>query len=251
MRPICFFVLIMGCGTPALVAQDPIFTSLRIPGWPETSVHIKGYGWSVFSRQYYSVSNWNVTGGLIRYSSGNGEESALICRDGIPGFSWYHLYLSHYQKIKQISGFLQLRFSLIDLIDRPGVFRIGGNMSIAWSLNPVLEMRIRLYDFPGWLFPGTPIARGDPGFECLLFHEPGRMIGLATGFAMGPSHFGPVRAGIRMNISNQFGLQGMIDVLPLGFSFGMTYQIGNCMTSGWIDHRSGPGLTPMIIVGSK
>lgn len=246
MRPICYFTLMAFVVPVKLFAQDPMATALRTTDWPEDAKVGEGIGWSVFSKQYYCVSNWNATGLSVDYTSGMSQSAALICRDGIPGFSWYHLYLSHYGRFKKISGMLQLRFSLIDLKDQPLVFRLGGNIRTTWSMSQTIMLQVSIFDFTGWMLPATAIARGDPAMQFLLFHEPGRLISLATGFSISRSQFGPVITGIRVNMNDQIGLIGLFDVLPFGISLGINYQLNGYALNGWLEHRNGMGLTPVV-----
>ncbi|MCX6225701.1 MAG: hypothetical protein NTV01_13285 [Bacteroidia bacterium] len=251
MRLICFSILIGFLVPVCLIAQDPVATAIGTTVWPAAATADQGIGWSVFSKQYYCVSNWNATGLSVDYTTSTGQSAALVCRDGIPGFSWYHLYLSHYRQFKKISGMLQLRFSLIDLKDRPPVFRLGGNILATWSMNQTIMLQVSIYDFPGWIIPATAIARGDPAMQFLLFHEPGRLIGLATGFRVSRCQFGPVTAGIRVNVYDQIGLIGLFDVLPFGISFGISYQLRGYVFKGWLEQRNGMGVTPIMEVGSR
>ncbi|MFA6127121.1 MAG: hypothetical protein WC699_07440 [Bacteroidales bacterium] len=249
MRPICFFILAWITLAFPVVAQDPVSTVLRITGWPAAEKDRSGIGLSVFSKQYYSVSNWNLTGLSVDYSGGEGLTAALICRDGIPGFSWYHLYLSHSRKFKKVSGMVQLRFSVIDLKDRPSVLRIGGNISSSWQMSQNLLLRVTMYDLPGWIFPQEAVARGVPAMQFLLFHEPGRQLGLLTGFRISQSQLGPVTAGIRVKLFDQLGLATLMEVLPFGFSIGLNYQIKGYRIQGWLEQANGLGITPVIVVG--
>lgn len=246
MRPICFFTLMVFVVPVKLFSQDPMATALRTTDWPAALKVSEGVGWSVFSKQYYCVSNWNATGLSVDYASDMGQSAALICRDGIPGFSWYHLYLSHYRQFKKISGILQLRFSLIDLKDQPLVFRLGGNICTTWSMSQTIMLQVSIFDFTGWMLPATAIARGDPAMQFLLFHEPGRLISLAMGFQVSQSQFGPVTTGIRVNINDQIGLIGFLDVLPFGISLGINWKLKGYRVSGWIEHQNGMGMTPLV-----
>lgn len=255
MRPIYFFPLIRFLVPVALVAQDPVNMAMRTVFWPAaatataTSIvsadhHI---GWSVFSKQYYCVSNWNATGFAVDYSDGAGQSAVLIYRNGIPGFSWYHLCLSHDHQFKKVSGILQLRFSAIDLKDGPLAFRLGGNILTSWTLSQILLLQVNLFDFPGWVLPGTPVARGDPEMRMMLFYEPGRLIGMAAGFSLSQSHFGPLTGGIRVNLNDQATLTGLFEVLPFGVSLGVSFRINGFLFNGWLGHTNGLGVTPMVI----
>jgi hypothetical protein len=251
MRPKYFFSLVLFFFPVGLVAQDPVACAMRTTVWSDEAVRSEGIGWSAFTRQFYCVSNWNVSGVSVDYSKANGQSAILFCRDGIPGFSWYHLYLSHFMNFKRFGGMLQLRFSVIDLADPPLVFRLGGNVRTTWSMSPTLELQIGIYDFTGWIFPSAGIARGDPAMQFLLLHEPGRLIGLTTGFQLSRSQFGPVTAGVRVNVSDGLGLIAFMDVLPFGLSIGITYQLNGYGIKGWLEHRNGMGLTPMVEISSK
>ena len=146
---------------------------------------------------------------------------------------------------------LHLRFSFVDLKDRPMVFRFGGNVNTAWSIAQTLMLQVNIYDFPGWIFPGTAIARGDPVMQFMLFHEPGRLIGLAGGFRIRPSAFGPVTGGIRVNLNDQIALTGLFDVLAFGVTFGMSWRIKGFQFKGWLGHNNGLGVTPMVVVSGN
>jgi hypothetical protein len=246
MRPICLSLLILLMTPLLLVAQDPVATALRTTVWPGMVKVADGLGWSVFSRQYYCVSNWNASGVSVDYSHGKGQSTALLYRDGIPGFSWYHLYVSHFRQFDKISGMLQLRFSWMDIHNRPAVFRLGGNIRATWSMNQTMLLQVSIYDFTGWIVPEVPIARGDPSMQFVLCQQPGRLIGLATGFRLSRAQFGPVTTGIRMNISDQISLTGFLDILPVGISFGICWAVKGYSAKGWLDHHHGPGLTPLI-----
>jgi hypothetical protein len=250
MRPIVFFTLMVLVAREPLLSQDPVATAFRITEWTGAVKVDKNIGWSVFSRQYYCLSNWNASGLSVSYTSNAGQSSALVCRDGIPGYSWYHLYLSHYRHFKNISGMLQLRFSVIDLKDNRMVFRLGGNIRTGWSISQILLLQVSIYDFTGWILPSTAIARGDPAMEFLLFHEPGRLIGLAAGFQVSRSQFGPVRAAIRVNINDEIGVVGLFDVLPFGISLGINWKLKGYKVMGWLEHRTGVGSTPMMIISN-
>lgn len=260
MRPIYFFIL-MGLPVPAtLIAQSPVALAMRTAHWPIAATATatatatpadNGIGWSVFSKQYYCVSNWNATGLSVDYQSGPGQTALLLCRDGIQGFSWYHLNLSHYRQFKKFSAMLQLRFSLIDLKDRPMVFRLGGNISTGWDINQTLMLRVNLYDFTGWMLPGAAMTKGDPAMQFMLFQEPGRLIGLAGGFRISPFAFGPVTGGIRVYPDDRIALMGLFEVLPFGVSLGISWRINGLIFKGWLGHNNGLGVTPMVELGIR
>lgn len=251
MRPNCLLSLLIFAIPVKVAAQDPVATAMRTVAWPDPVQAEEGIGWSVFSKQYYCVSNWNATGLTFAYTSGAGQSAAMICRDGIPGFSWYHVYLSHLRQFRKLTGMLQLRFSLIDRKDRPPVFRLGGNILASWTMSQALVLQVSVYDLTGWFLPEKAIARGDPAMQFLLFHEPGRLIGLTAGIRMSRSRFGPVAAGIRVNVNDQIGLTGFFDVLPFGVSIGINWMLKGYMLKSWIGQRNGMGVTPMVEVGRE
>lgn len=233
-------------------------TVFRTTTWPPalaatatasaTASSHEGISWSVFSKQYYCVSNWNATGLSADYKYGNGQTALLICRDGIPGFSWYHLYLSHFSQFKKVSAMLQLRFSMIGLQDRRPEYRIGGNIRTTWSMSGTLRMQVSLYDFYGWILPGRAVARGDPAMQFLLFHEPGRLVGLVAGFMLNRSQSGPVTMGVRLNMNDRIALTGLFNVLPFGLSFGITCLIDRYGIDLLLDHTNRLGATPQVVL---
>lgn len=251
MRPNCLFTGLLLSLTATLLAQNPAAVAMRTPVWPSGDQPADGIGWSVFSKQYYSVSNWNLTGLSVNYASSAGHSAVMICRDGIPGFSWYHLYLSHSRQFKKMDAMLQLRFSLIGPDDHPWIVRIGGNILTNWTLSETLVLQAMIRDFPGWVMPSAAVARGDPAMRFLLFHEPGRLIGLAAGFHLSRTAFGPVMAGIRVNLNDRIELLGFMDVLPLGISLGFGYRLNGFRINGWLEQRNGMGLTPVVEFGSN
>lgn len=251
MRPIYFLAFFVFIAPAQILAQDPMAMSMRTTTWPETPASGEGLIWSVFSRQYFAVSNWNTAGLSMEYQSGPGQSTALICRDGIPGFSWYHLYVSHNRQFKKMSTMLQLRFSLIGLKNKPPVFRLGGNLQTIWSITETLLLNLTIYDFTGWIMPAPAFARGDPAMQFLLFNEPGRLIALAAGFQISRSQFGPVTAGVRMNINDTVKITGLINALPLGISIGVNWNLKGYSFSGWMEQQNGRGITPMMKISNK
>jgi hypothetical protein len=251
MRPICFFTLLTFSLPVILLAQNPVALSLRTAGWISRDKPADGIGWSAFSRQYYSLSNWNLTGMALTYTRGSGQSAVMACRDGVSSFSWYNLHLSHYQKFKMLSGILQLRCSWINLDDRPLIFRIGGNILTSWSMSETLVLEATILDFQDWLLPLADVARGDPVMRFLLFHDPGRLIGLVTGFRISRTAFGPVTSGIRFNLNDKVSLSALIDVLPLGIMLGISYQLTGCRLNVQLEQRTGLGLTPTLIIGNE
>jgi hypothetical protein len=251
MRPISFFIPILLLRAGCLTAQSPVNLALRLPGFEAAPPSPDGIGWMLFSRQYYCVSNWNAAGLAVTRASGGGESAALLYRDGIPGYVGYHLNLSHYQHVGAVSGMMQLRFSVISLTSRRPVFRLGGNLHAVFPLGPALNLETTLYDFPGWLFPGTAVARGDPAMRFQVFHEPGRLISLTGGFGVSRMHFGPVTAGVRMKVHDQVVVCGYFDVLPFGVSVGVQWRMKWVEVRLRVEQKAGAGVTPMVEVWKR
>ncbi len=251
MRPISFIILILIFRSGCLPAQLPLNVALRLPSFAAAPSPSDGIGWMLFSRQYHCVSNWNASGLALTRMMGAGESAVIIYRDGIPGFSWYHLYLSHNQQFSKFSSLVQLRFSVIALSGRKPVFRLGGNLQATCVLGSSLKLETTVYDFPGWLFPAAPVARGDPALQFLLFHEPGRLISMAGGFGMSRRHFGPVTAGVRMRVQETVEITGFFDVLPFGVSLGVGWRVKGFEVRVRVEQRGGVGVTPMAEVGRR
>jgi hypothetical protein len=249
MRLICFYIFVFHLLPGSLVAQDPVATAIRNNYWPNRDLAKESLDWSVFTKQYYSVSNWNVSGLSVSVNKGNGKASAVFCRDGIPDFSWYHLYISHYQEFKHFDGFIQLRFSLFDMKGKPPILRLGGNAQTTWTISQAFVMQVTVFDFPHWFFSPATITRGDPSMRFFLSHTPGRLLGLAAGFQIGQSQFGPVTAGISLNINEQVGLTGLFNVLPFGVSIGVSWKVKGYFLKGFLENINGLGSTPTVHFG--
>lgn len=245
MRLICLYTLIVFSLPCSLCAQDPVAAAMRRTVWPDSEMSSQGLQWSCFSRQYYAISNWNSTGISAGYSSGSGHSAVVASRDGIPGFAWYHLYLSHYHRFGNAGAMLQLRFSMIQLKERPPAFRLGGNLLISWTVSDMFRFQVLVYDFPGWIVP-FPAVAGDPAMNFLVFHEPGRQIGLSAGFRINQMQFGPVMSGIRFNLNDKISLTALLTILPVGVSIGLNWNLGGYKIRGWLEQSSGLGLTPTV-----
>jgi len=249
MRPISFITLLAFLVPVAGHSQNPVSTAFERLEWPASERVSEGLAWSVFSQQYFLASNWNASGLSVSRVLGTGISAAMFCRDGIAGYAWYHLYLSHYHRFKGFGAMIQLRFSIIDLIEHPAVFRLGGTIQIDWSIAERLCLQSTVHDFPGWLLPVPRLTSGNPHMQFLLFHEPGRLIGLTTGFRISRNQFGPVVSGIRVNWGDQIGLTGLLGVLPFGISLGITWRPEFLWFRGWFREVNGLGITPMIELG--
>jgi len=229
-----------------LFAQDPVAAVLQTLDWPSEAKIGEGPAWALFSKQYYGISNWNASGVALNLNSTGGQSSVIVYRDGVPGYSWWHLYLSHAKQLGQVGVMLQLRASLIDLRDNPPVFRIGGIFQARWSLSPTLHGQLYLYDFTSWILPSASIVGGDPSIRLQLFHEPGRSIGLVTGLLLGRAHAGPVMGGIRVKMNDQVWFTGVMEVLPFGISLGILWNFGGFKIDGWLEQHNGTGITPIF-----
>lgn len=245
------FALLILSLTTRILAQNPSSLLLRTTCWPEDAKPREGLCWGMFSKQYFCLSDWNASGLSVDYSAGSGATAAWICRDGISGFSWYHLYLSHERKFKKVSGILQIRFSLTDMKGRPPAFRLGGNIRTTWSLSQTLRLQVSLYDFPGWLLPATAIAGGDPVMQFQLFHDTGRQAGLTAGLRISRLQAGPLTLGIRVNMYDRIGLTGLFDVLPFGLMIGINYRLKRYDLKGWLGQGNGMGLTPLLEISGN
>ncbi len=245
MRLICLFTLIVFFVPYPLPAQDPVGAAMRVTTWPDSGMKESGLEWSCFSRQYYTISDWNATGISAGYSSDAGHSAIVVIRDGIPGFAWYHLYLSHYRRFNNFGAMLQLRFSTINLRSRPPAIRVGGNLHMSWTMSESLGLQVLIYDFPGWILPMRMVT-GDPALDLLIVHEPGRQIGLAGGFRISQLQFGPVTSGIRFQLNEKISLTALLNILPVGVSIGMNWNLGGYKIKGWFEQRSGLGITPTV-----
>ncbi len=248
MRPIYFFILMFFAAPAVLPAQDPVAAVMRNTVWPDAGVAKKSFDWSLFTLQYYCVSNWNATGISAGYTSGSGHSSFVFLRDGIPGYSWYHLYLSHFRQFRKVSCMLQLRASMIGLKERPPTLRLGGNIDLSWKVSEMLSLQVDIFDFPGWIFPSN-VTRGDPEMAFFLFHEPGRLIGLIEGFRISQLQFGPITSGIRINLNDKISLIGLFDVLPFGVSLGINWTLNRYNLHVRLEQHNGLGITPEVQIG--
>jgi hypothetical protein len=249
MRLICFYAFVLHLLPGILIAQDPVATSLRIISWPHRSIGGESREWSVFAKQYYSVSNWNESGVSVSINKEDGKTSAVFCRDGISGFSWYHLHLAHYQEFKKLCGMVQLRFSLMDMQGKPPEFRLGGNLQTIWMVSDALALQVTVFDFPHWFFSQATIVRGSPSMQFFIYHAPGRLLGLTAGFQTEQSHFGPLTTGISLNVNEQVGLVGYFNVLPFGLTIGVSWKFKNYCLKGFLENRNGLGSSPMMQLG--
>ena len=249
MRPICFYMLLLMVTPFAAVADQPVSLALRLVGWPEDSARAKGFGWSVFSMQYYSVSNWNAAGLAVHFSDGPGVTTALIYRDGIPGFAWYHLCLSQDRQLGPVTGLLQLRLSAIRVAEGRSAFRVGANLMGLYTIQSGTHIEISLFDLPGWWFPDSPVARGAPAMRLLVFHEPGRQIGLCGGGTIQRGHFGPIDTGVRVAVYDHLILQGWFHVLPWGVGVGAGWRALGMDFRFRLEYQGGVGATPFLEFG--
>ncbi|OFY45870.1 MAG: hypothetical protein A2X22_01150 [Bacteroidetes bacterium GWF2_49_14] len=249
MRPIfLLFIPILYFAAGSGTAQEALVTVLRQPFLvPDQEVGPVGFNWCGFSRQYYLTAGWNETGIGATYKTPKGESSAILVRDGISGFSWSHLYLSHQLGIGRVRMLLQIRFSLITVIGQPPVFRTGGHIGLTIPAGESLHLGFTVFDFPGFLFPHAAPVRGDPTIRLQLWHTPGRQFDLTGAFDLSTSCPGPLILGIRLNASDQVRLSGQFRVLPLGLAIGMEWRINQIKICFGFETTSRLGVTPLII----
>jgi hypothetical protein len=249
MRPVYFLLIPIFCaGFARSAGQNPLYTALREPDWIEDA-GAKGSGlrWCGFSRQYYLTTGWNASGIGTTYTSGTGESAAILVRDGISGFSWNHLYVSHQHKIGEVELLLQIRFSLITVVGQPLVFRTGGNIGLAIPAGESSHLGLIVFDFPGFFFPHAAPSRGDPMIRLQLWHTPGRQLDLMAALDLSSSHPGPLALGVRLNVSDQLRLSGQFRVLPMGLSIGIDWRLKSTSIYIGLETSSHLGLTPLII----
>jgi len=230
-------------------AQDARQLILKTPCWyndKENQHH--GFGWSLFSRQYYGVSNWNGTGIGGSYSTSASGSDLIFCRDGIPGLAWYHLYLSHSRHLGIVSGTIQLRFSGVRVASVPPAFRLGANAAISLPVGDHAGIGACAYDLTGWLAPRSPLTRGSPGLRLQGTYCPGDLISLLLSFDMSPYINGPVMAGVRLAINERIALEGLFGILPAGFAIGLTWKLSDYRFQSLVDYSNGLGITPTLLI---
>ncbi|MFH0760573.1 MAG: hypothetical protein V2A67_03620 [Bacteroidota bacterium] len=251
MRPGFFlFIPIVFAAHAGVTGQDAVLFLLREPAWNNQSdLSGKRLQWTGFIRQYFCTAGWNASGIGVSYHAGQGESSALIMRDGIPGFSWYHLYLSHRQQIEQLNTRIQLRFSGILTAGQRPVFRLGANLAMGIPVGEATRIDIGVWDAPGLLFPRAAPARGDPMIRLQATHSPGRLLDLLWALDLSPARPGPLYMGIRMKINEQLRISGLIRILQPGFTLGISWSLHGMHLNFLMDEGSGVGMTPTIVAG--
>jgi hypothetical protein len=85
----------------------------------------------------------------------------------------------------------------------------------------------------------------------LIEHQPGRSVALLAAYRLKPHESGPVSLGIRMNFNKMISVTGVMDLLPFGVSLGLNYSLKGFRIRGCLDHRAGPGLSPVLEFGSE
>jgi hypothetical protein len=243
MRPVFLLLIMLAVRPLHLLADDPLVLVLRLPGWPLASLS-KGFQWTAFTRSYFCLSNWNASGAGIAYGTGRGISSVLVYREGISGYSDYHLLLSHCVSGKTFGGTLQLGFSIIAVSGSRPVFRTSADIQTSCKLGDALEAEAIVWDLPGWLFPGNAVTRGNPAMQLLLFHDPGKPVRLTGGFRMAPGHFGPLTAGIRLVINDRLAMDGFFDLLPLGTTISVDWRLEKVSVRISAARIAGTGMTP-------
>lgn len=251
MRPaFILFIPICLVAPACLIGQDAVFSILREPAWSDNPPPSgKRLRWTGFTRQYFCTSDWNASGIGVSYSANQGESSFLMVRDGIPGSSWYHLYLSHNHQIARLSTRVQIRFSGILTAGERPVFRMGANLGIGIPVGETTRLDFGVWDAPGFLFPRAAPARGDPMIRLQTTHSPGRRLDLLWALDLSPALPGPLYMGIRMKINDQLSLSGLIRILQPGFTLGISWNLHGTRLIFLMDEGSGVGLTPTMVAG--
>ena len=249
MRPVFFSCIPIFLAAPAcLTAQDAVFSLLREPAWinilSSSGMRLQ---WMGFTRQYFSTSGWNASGIGVSYSAHQGESAFLIVRDGIPGFSWYHLYLSHSHQIASLSTRVQIRFSGILTTGEHPVFRMGADLGVGIPVGETTRLDFGVWDAPGFLFPRAAPARGDPMVRLQATHSPGRRLDLLWALDLSPALPGPLCMGIRMKLNDQIRISGLIRILQPGFTLGISWNLRGTRLIFLMDEGSGVGLTPTVV----
>jgi hypothetical protein len=249
MRPVFFLFIPIALAVPAcVIGQDALYSILREPSWRDNAIlsgkHLKGFG---FTRQYFCTSGWNASGIGASYGARLGESTFLILRDGIPGFSWYHLYLTHCQQIGKIRTQVQLRFSGILTAGQRPVFRLGANLAMGIPVGASARLDIGIWDAPGFLFPRTALARGDPMIRLQASHSAGCRLDLLWAFDLSPARPGPLYMGIRMKINEQVRISGLVRLLQPGFTLGISWTLHGIHLDFLMNEGSGVGMTPTIV----
>jgi len=253
MQRVSFLFFLVAFSIPAGGSgQDAAWLALREPQWHRDNYGSgKRFRLTGLARQFFCTSEWNVAGLGFSYQAREGASSLFILRDGIPSFSWYHLYLSHSQSFNKITTILQLRFSGILVADRPPAFRLGGNLGIDLPVGGFTRIGLTVWDFPGFLFPRAALARGDPMIRLQTSHSPGRQLDLLWALDLSPAHPGPLYMGVRMRINDQLSLLGLAQILQPGFTLGISWNLRGTQLVFLTDEGSGVGLTPTIVAGGE
>ncbi|MFO7617408.1 MAG: hypothetical protein R6V75_09165 [Bacteroidales bacterium] len=250
MRRYCFLLLLFTT-LPAsrLHPQTAGCLALNLPDWAsQTSGRGKGLGWMAFTRQYFSVSDWNASGAGLQWLAPPAVTSLLACRDGIAGFARYHLFVSHHHQAGPIDATLQLRFTWISARPQPLAFRLGANARITCRLADTALAGIELFDLPGWISPDSPLTQGDPRLKALAVFNPDERLALLMALELSTLMTGPLTGGVRVNLPGQLALEAILHLMPGGVGVGVTWNASRCSVRTLFDHHIGPGLTPTILV---
>jgi hypothetical protein len=225
MRPVFYFIPISILITARVAGQGAASLVLREPCWIEQT-EIQGITWVGLSRQYHGLAQWNATGAGIIYTRDSDASAFFLVRDGIPGYSFYHLYLSHRRIFKPVSCMLQLRVSMLAMVNHPPALRLGGTLDLRMPVGERSGFGVTLYDFTSFLLPRAAPARADPMVRLQAWQSPGRRLDLFAAFDLSPSHPGPLCLGTRLRLDEQWLIFGAASFLPVGFSLGTIWSSG-------------------------
>jgi hypothetical protein len=245
MHPVFYCIQIGLAISCQVAAQNPALLVLREPAW-SVGDPARGISWIGLSKQYYGLVQWNATGAGILSDGERRSSAAFFQRDGIPGYSFYHLFLSHQGLYRTFKGLLQLRFSLVTVSERRPAFRLGATLQFELPLGGQSGLCLTLYDFTSFLLPRAAPARADPLVRLQAWQSPGRRLDLQASFDLSPSHPGPLRLGARIRLDEQWMVQGMLKINPIGFSLGTAWRSGRIKVLFSVETGI-LGMTPTLI----
>lgn len=240
-------ILILNASRWIVCAQDATRYLLRLHAWHNTGdTTAQGLGFTAFTRLNYGLTNWNTSAIGINYQANRSVTGLLVCRDGIPGFSWYHVLLSEEMDIGPVTGNLQLRFSGISCKGQEFTGRLGGYASVfvPFGQNAI---GIELFDFTSWIIPRAALVRGSPALRLTIAGNPGRMLDLLAAFEISGYKSGPLTAGIRLHPGTNLSVEGLFRVLPAGAAIGINWSFGKNQVRFLTDYSGNLGITPTVI----
>jgi len=245
MRPVFYYIPIFILISARVYGQEAASLVMRESGRMDLP-GAEGLTLTCLTRQYYGLAQWNASGAGITLTRSQDASSLFLVRDGIPGFSFYHLYLSHRHTFKPVSCLLQLRVSLLVVENHLPALRLGGTLDLRLPLGERSGFGLTLYDFTSFLLPRVAPARADPLVRLQAWQSPGRRLGLCATFDLSPSHPGPLSVGTRLRLDEQWLIFGTASFLPVGFTLGSVWSSGRLRVL--FSLQTGvPGLTPTVI----